>query len=173
MHAVPSVFGVYTHAPFASQVPVPWVHSPPGVVVQSTHAWPPMPQVASADAMHSPAAQQPLGHVAGPHAGFTHTPSLQISPSAHASPTPHEHTPSGEQLSARSEGQATQALPFAPHAVSERALQVFPLQHPSVHCVAHQLHMPSAQLEPEGQVSHDNPPVPHASTCVPGLHTLS
>lgn len=167
-------------APFRQAVPagqaavVPHRHAPVSVShpsasvgLQVVQLRPPMPQVASDWAVHTPAAQHPVGQDVAVQA---QTPATQFVPAPHAALAPHRHSPDMEQLSARVTSQVTQAAPPAPHAAVPPVVHVDPEQHPLAQLVAVQL----AQAPPEQpiprQSSQAEPPLPQLVSVVPGKH---
>jgi hypothetical protein len=121
------------------------------------HVEPPVPHEAPVGGdVHTLLVQHPLGHDAELQ---TQAPPLQIWPAEQGGPAPHAHAPEGEQLSACVELQLTQALPSVPHAEKEGVVHELPLQHPVLHEVALQTHLPCTHACP----------VPHAGE-EPQLH---
>ena len=72
------------------------------------------------------------------------------------------------QVSARSGSHEAHAAPFGPQVVSERTLQVDPVQQPEAQLSTQPLHAPAAQVSVPGQVWQAEPAAPHAPIEVPG-----
>jgi hypothetical protein len=132
-------------------------HAPPAQLplAQVWQAAPPVPQAAALlPGRQVLPEQQPLGHEV---ASQTHAPPTQRAPSGHAAPAPHTQAPAAEQASAV-RSQRAHAAPEGAQAVSERARQVDPAQHPLGHEVASQTQLPPRQRWPAVQAG----PAPQA-----------
>lgn len=101
---------LHTHVPLTQVVPgphagpVPQRHAPltasqalAAGSAQAAQAAPPVPQALADGGLHTPPAQQPLGHDCALH---THAPATQALPLAQARLEPQRHSPDTEQLSA-------------------------------------------------------------------------
>lgn len=158
----------HTHAPDLHADPVPHTgfaphrHVPSDaqvsavVALQATHAAPLVPQVAVVfDWQVCAASQQPVAQLPALQVPPVHTPLVQVCPTAHAPPVPQRQVPVAEQLFAPP-GHAAHAPPSGPQAVTDSAVQVFPVQQPVVHDVASQTQAPPTQRWPAAHAA----PVP-------------
>jgi hypothetical protein len=124
------------------QVPAEQLSAPLGE--HATQAFPPAPQVASAAAVHVPAAQQPSGHETASH---PQVPPTQRRPAGQGGPLPQAHPPAVEQLSALSELQLAQAAPLTPQVIAVAGKQLAPEQQPVAHMALVQpLQTPALQV---------------------------
>jgi hypothetical protein len=133
------------------------------------HELPLIPQFANDDWTHVLPWQQPVGHDVELQ---THAMFRQTWPAPHAGPVPQLQAPDAEQLSAFVESHAEHALPPEPQAVIDGVSHVAPEQHPLAHVCVQPEHALPAQLDGDGQGLQEDPPVPHASFAVPGMHWL-
>jgi hypothetical protein len=153
--------------------PAPQAHAPAAVQLSATaglqvvHAPPQFPQRASVATTQVVPSQHPLGQ--DPESQMQ-APATQRRPSPHTGPVPHAHAPDGAHRSALSPSQPTQAAPPTPQVSREGALQVAPEQQPFGHEVRQPLQLPFVQLSPEGQTSHELPPIPQDVVVSPGRH---
>jgi hypothetical protein len=142
--------------------------SPAPPAVQSTHAWPIVPQVVGACVVHTFPAQQPVGHDV---ASQTHAPLTHRWPDAHIGPVPQWQLPAVHASAPVPHD--THASPDAPHAMLVAGeTHVVPEQHPLAHDDGvHPLHTPPEHVPPLHDVQAA-PPIPHAVALVPGMHVL-
>lgn len=84
---------------------------------QAAHAAPAVPQAVKDGVVHTPPAQHPDGHDVASH---MHVPFMHRCPEPHGGALPQRHSPSMEQVSARSGSQAVQAAAPTPHAETDR-----------------------------------------------------
>jgi hypothetical protein len=157
------------------------MHASEVVVSQTTHAAPPVPQVASDGGLHVAPLQHPLEHEV---TSQTHLPFWQRCPAPHAVAPPQVHVPV-VQASATVESHVMQPPPIAPQALIDMGTQAVPLQQPIGHEVASHVHAPPTQCCPiaqgapapqahapflqesartESHATHIDPPAPQAAT---------
>jgi hypothetical protein len=93
---------------------------------------PAVPQKPTPGALHTPLAQQPVGHVWALQAIGTQAPAVHLNEAPHAAPVPHAQAPAAVQLSAALASQAEHAAPPLPHAEKDRdvVVQTVPAQQP-------------------------------------------
>lgn len=132
---------------------------------QAMHVAPPTPQLASADILHIPPAQQPLGQLWALQLLAMQAPALHVCPAAHGGPMPHLHPPA-VQVSDAKTSHVTHAPPPEPQLSSAEVLHTEPEQHPVPQVVPSQTQPPETQRVPRphaGPVPHLQAPPAHAS----------
>jgi hypothetical protein len=132
---------------------------------QAMQVSPGAPQVDSERGVQAAPRQQPPGQET---ASQTQAPARQRWPAPQGEPLPHWQAPRSEQRSALAGSQAMQTEPRAPHAETERTLQVAPEQQPPAQLVLlHPLQAPSWQVCGDGQASHADPAPPQLESLLP------
>jgi len=134
---------------------------------QAIQVPPPAAQAAGPSVLQVPPAQQPFGQVWASH---VQAPATHSEPAPQAGPTPHEHAPTVEQLSARVGSQLAQVAPARPHDEALRGdVHIPSAQHPLGQDPALQpAHAPPLQACPP-QSWQATPPIPHWVPLVPAM----
>jgi hypothetical protein len=147
---------------------VPCAHVLVWTASHVTHSPPFLPQAAVDQVLQVPPEQQPLRHEV---LSQTQLPPRQRWPTEQTGPTPHWQLPLVEQLSARTELQATHTLPNGAQAEVLIVLHVEPEQQPLGQLNTSQpAQAPETQLA--AQVWQASPALPHAAAVLPAMHTL-